>query len=657
MNKYFLITVVFFYGLCLSAQTNDRVREEKRAQVINDTVNTSLRGNSNKNIKDNTATIDMYQIISHRDEITYLDTTLSIKKLYKFNYLRKDNFNLIEFANMGQTYNTLVYDFDEINTIPLFGAQARHFNYFEVEDMYYYKVPTPSTELFYKTGMQQGQVLDAFLTLNTTERFNFSIAYKGMRSIGNYQRHLTSTGNFRFTSNYTSKNERYHAKVHIVMQDLLNQESGGLRDQDLENFTMGSEEFLDRGIFTPNLTNAENILKGKRFYITHSYDLLRAKDSIANALTLLNTTKLEDKSFRYTEPTATTAFFGEAFSSNINDLVTLEHFSSSFTAQYENDLLGKLSFGVQYDNYNYGYDRITFIDNQAIVNRLKGSIIGLLASYAKQFKSFTLSGNGNLNLTGDFQGYNLNSKLSYKLNKDFNVEGYFNLNSALPNFNALLNQSSYVNYNWDNSSNFSNVDRQQIGADINSGKYGAAKVEFGNILNYTYFTNTSEGTSEPRNIKPIQANNPINYLKIELSKEFSYRNFALDNRILYQKITNGDGVLNVPDFVIRSSLYYSNEFFKKSLFLQTGVTFNYFSAYNMNAYDPLLGEFYVQNETNLGDFPRLDFFINAKVRQTRIYIKAEHLNSSFTGYDYFAAPNYPYRDFIIRFGLVWNFFL
>ena len=77
----------------------------------------------------------------------------------------------------------------------------------------------------------------------------------------------------------------------------------------------------------------------------------------------------------------------------------------------------------------------------------------------------------------------------------------------------------------------------------------------------------------------------------------------------------------------------------------------------MNAYDPLLAEFYVQNESELGGFPRLDFFLNVKVRQTRIYLKAEHFNSGFSGYNFYAAPNYPYRDFVVRFGLVWNFFL
>jgi len=77
----------------------------------------------------------------------------------------------------------------------------------------------------------------------------------------------------------------------------------------------------------------------------------------------------------------------------------------------------------------------------------------------------------------------------------------------------------------------------------------------------------------------------------------------------------------------------------------------------MNAYDPLLSEFYVQNNKLIGNFPRIDFFINAKIQQTRLYLKAEHINSSLTGYDYYSAPSYPYRDFSIRFGLVWNFFM
>ena len=117
--------------------------------------------------------IDLYEIISVDRDTTYVDTTLSMQKEYKFNYLRRDNFELLPFSNVGQTYNSLAYDFNRINLKPLFLAQSHHFNYMEIEDMKYYRVPTPLTELYYKTAFNQGQQLDAHFTISTSEQFNF----------------------------------------------------------------------------------------------------------------------------------------------------------------------------------------------------------------------------------------------------------------------------------------------------------------------------------------------------------------------------------------------------------------------------------------------------------------------------------------------------
>src|SRR5690606_3974696 len=144
-------------------------------------------------------------------------------KDYRFNYLRKDNFGLLPFSNVGRTYNRLTYDLiEEQHILPQFGARARHFNFMEVEDIFYYHVPTPLTELYYKTVYEQGQYLDAIFTVNTSENLNLSIAYKGLRSLGRYQHMLTSTGNFRTSISYTSPNDRYRLRTHFVSQDLLN---------------------------------------------------------------------------------------------------------------------------------------------------------------------------------------------------------------------------------------------------------------------------------------------------------------------------------------------------------------------------------------------------------------------------------------------------
>ena len=128
------------------------------------------QGTSKKKIK---PPIDLYRIISFQRDTTHIDTTLNINKDYKFNYLRKDNFELMPFVNVGQSYNSLAYSFDRMHLKPLFAAQSHHFNYFEIEDINYFHVPTPLTELYYKTAFKQGQQLDAFFTVNTSENFNF----------------------------------------------------------------------------------------------------------------------------------------------------------------------------------------------------------------------------------------------------------------------------------------------------------------------------------------------------------------------------------------------------------------------------------------------------------------------------------------------------
>ncbi len=602
--------------------------------------------------KDEKPKIQDYLIISHKNDTTFVDTTLTIQKEYKFNYLRRDNFGLIPFSNLGQTYNNLTYEFENTSLMPSFGARARHFNYMEIEDVNYYRVPTPLTELFFKTAFEQGQLADSFFTVNTSPQFNFSIAYKGLRSLGKYQHLLTSTGNFRFTSNYRTKNNRYNVRGHIVTQDLLNQENGGLQEGSVENFITGDEEFLDRSILEVNFEDAESILIGKRFHLEHNYSVINKKDSLSkNKLSLGHIISFEDKYFEYSQTTAATSIFGSAFkSSSLKDRATLENFYNQVQLNYSNNIVGDVQFNLTNNNYNYGYNKVVVLDGNTITNRLKGDIFSAGGKYHKQYKGFDLQGEIGLNISGDFEGNFLKAQASFKLNDDIQAIASINHSSKAPNYNFLLYQSDYINYNW--QTNFNNTETQQLAFQLKSKKIANISVDYSTINDYAYFK-IDEDLGQ---VKPFQNNGTINYLRVKVQKEIKFGKFALDNTILFQDVED-NSVLNVPQITTRNTLYFSSHLFKKAMYLQTGLTLNYFTEYYMNAYDPVLAEFYVQTEEEFGGFPRLDFFINAKIRQTRIYLKAEHFNSAFTGYDYFSAPNNPYRDFTVRFGIVWNFFL
>ena len=648
MPKY-----IFYFCCFLFFSEFGFAQKTKRIRNIQNTDTTIVNRNSTSNdgLKNDNATIDMYKIISYQRDTTYVDTTLSIHKDYKFNYLRKDNFELISFSNIGQTYNSLSKNLNSNSILPLFGARARHFNYMEIEDINYYYVPTPLTELFFKTAFQQGQVLDAFFSVNTSPQFNFSIAYKGLRSLGNYQHIVTSTGNLRFTSNYHTKNNRYNLRAHIVTQDLFNEENGGIRDEDVENFESGNEEFLDRAVFDPQFQNANNILKGKRFYLEHEFKINKPSDSLVHSLTGGQIISFEDKYYEFNQ-TRQNDFFGSAFVASIRDRATLENFYNRLYLNYKNTALGEFQVHFDYTNFNYGYDSVAVLNNEILPNRIKGNTFTLGARYNKSFGDFFLSGEILANISGQFDGNMLNANAKYEVNEDINLEASLKLTSSAPNYNYLLHQSDYINYNWSNVDSFDNVNTRQLIVDLKSTKIANLTFDYSSISNYVFFARIGD-----QGVKPFQSSEQINYLKVKLNKEIKYGKFALDNTIMYQNVINGQQTLNVAEFISRNTLYYSNHFFKKALFLQTGITLNYFSKYNMDAYDPLLAEFYVQNDVEIGNFPRLDFFLNAKIRQTRIYLKAEHFNAAFTGYNYFSAPNYPYRDFAIRFGLVWNFFL
>jgi len=619
--------------------------------------NRNQRGNNQGNTAEESKPkekppINLYKIISSKRDTTFVDTTLSIQKDYKFNYLRKDDFELIPFNNVGQAYNTLAYSFREKQLLPKFVAQGHHFNFMGHDDISYYHVPTPLSDLYFKTAFEQGQQLDAFLTVNTSEKFNFSIAYKGVRSLGKFQHELASTGNFRFTTNYHTESKRYQIRSYILAQDIINEENGGLQENAIQLFIEDDPEFKDRGRLDVRFENAKNVLKGFRAFAEHEYQLISDKDSLStHSLLIGNNISYDDKSYLYVQDSPFSDF-GESYTPAIHSRVNYEEFKAEAFAKYSNKVLGNFSAFANYTDHNYGYNSVLILDEERITNRIKGTTIQAGATFDKEYKGFKLFGEGAINVSSDFDGNYINAGASYAFNEDTNVKAEMNIHSVAPNYNFLLYQNDYKNYNWQN--NFDNVKTQELHVKLKSEKFFNADISYTGIDDYTYFgIKPNDSTTTP-----LQYSERVDYLKVKVEKEVRYKKFALANTIMYQSVLSGEYILNVPEIITRNTLYYQDHWFKKAMFMQAGVTLKYFTQFNSNAYDPVLAEFYVQNDQELGGFPMVDIFFNAKVRQTRIYFKFENINAMFSSTnEYFSAPGYPYRDPVIRFGLVWNFFL
>ena len=619
--------------------------------------------NSTDSVKKQTekiATIDLYKVITIENDTTYIDTSLTIQKEYSHNYLRKDIFGLLPFANDGQTYNTLQFSLTDFSPYPEFGFKAKHFNFLEANQIRYYSVATPFTELYFKTTVRKGQSVDAFITLNTSENLNFSIAYKGLRSEGEYLNQLTSTGNFRITTNYNTKNKRYFAKAHYTFQDILNEENGGITT--IENFESEDPNYNNRQRFEVYFNDAKSFLKGKRIFLDHYFRIIAKKGD--NNLYLTHQFNYENKFFEYNQATVqstvgseTVDRFGDSFlDSGINDQTRYNKMYNRLGLIYENTTLGTFQFFVDDFRSNYYYNKILIFDNQ---NTIPSSFSQEINSAGVQYEYRRNKWNGKFLYSRSVTAQslsNLDAKLQYDLNDEIQLAFQYQNINKLPNNNYNLHQSSFVQYNWSND--FKNEKINTIKANAIS-PWIDAELQLSVLNDHLYFTDAStaqQKTDRTQIVSPAQYDGTINYLSLKINREFKFGKFALDNTILYQKTEQQDAVLNVPEIVTRNTIYYTNYLFKKALFLQTGISLNYFSSYYANEYNAVIGEFFVQNEKQIGNHPNLDFFINAKIQRTRIYFKAEHFNSSLTGNNFYASSNNPSRDFTIRFGLIWNFF-
>ena len=633
-------------------------------------------------------TIEDYKIYYSDGTVKHVDTTLTINKDYHFNYLRKDYFELLPFANSGETFNKLGYDFQDQKIIPDIGARAKHYGYMEEDEIGYYEVPSPLTELFFKTVFEQGQLVDALITVNTAPRLNITLAHKAFRSLGNYINTLGGGTNLRFTSQYTTKNYRYRQRSHFAAQRLENQANGGLDSLSVYYFEKAIDEleydgFLDRSRLTNN-ANTNNTLIGRRYYLDHQYDAkLGGNDKMKNyekpkVLTIGHKFNFEGKHFDYNNSSSNSFFGTVSGTSTFAIRNSLDVMDNEVYAIYHEKNLGELKAGLRLIQWDYSIklpentkDPENPFDYGPNPTEIKANQLALSAYWKKTFLKFDFKAEGYFSAVKEYSSQFISGALSRDFENGIFAKAKLSLRSQAPNFNFFLHRSNFLEYDWYNPS-LKNQLTNSLNFSFVHPKWGTLEGQYELLNNYTYFRNLKpvlrkisyysaiSKKEEELLVAPEQYEGTIGYLKLRFSQQLDFWKFTWANTAQYQQVSHDGDIdfkpLNVPEWNLRSSFLFSSQLFNKALYLQTGVTAHYFTDFYADRYSPHLGEFVSQNHTKIGKFPRLDFFINAKIQQTRLFLKYEHFNSEMTGYNFYSAPFTPYRDSSIRFGLVWNFF-
>ncbi|HSQ47432.1 MAG TPA: putative porin, partial [Lutibacter sp.] len=304
----------------------------------------------------------------------------------------------------------------------------------------------------------------------------------------------------------------------------------------------------------------------------------------------------ETQHYRFRQA-AVNSIFGEAYDDNIVDHTSYQKMNNEAYLQFEAPYVGILRAKANYFNYNYQYSSILYLDDQTIPEKLKGNVIAVGADWKTNFGKLFLNADASSIIAGDLTGNSIKGSVMFKKDSVYSFKGFAEITSKSADFNKLLYQSDYKDYNWQN--NFKNEQIKNIGAEFSYKNWASINASYNLIDNYTYFDENSQAA---------QANETLNYLKVTVRNSITFRKFTLDNTVMYQNVSSGESFFRVPEIVTRNTLYFSSYLFKgKPLFLQTGVTVKYFTEFNAGAYNPLLSEFVLQNTQKIGNFPMLDF--------------------------------------------------
>ena len=141
-----------------------------------------------------------------------------------------------------------------------------------------------------------------------------------------------------------------------------------------------------------------------------------------------------------------------------------------------------------------------------------------------------------------------------------------------------------------------------------------------------------------------------------LQKDFKVWRLHLDNRILYQYTSNSE-VLPLPTLSANLRYYFEFDVVKKVMRMQIGANVTFNTEYYAPSYSPALGQFHLQNERKIGNYPYIDAFVNIQWKRASIFIKYLNAAQDWPDGDYFSANHYIRPQSAIKVGLHWPFYL
>jgi hypothetical protein len=553
----------------------------------------------------------------------------------------------------------------------------------EPQNINYYNARVPYTVLSLVTGGgTTEEIFKAVHTQNIKPNWNvgFNLNFIGSRGYYSNQSVLgqnVSDISAAFFTWYQSKSKRYNLIANAIINNLKAPETGGLSSQ-YNNIFTDPPVLLNTGTLPVNLPNSYANWKDNGIYIKQTYFIGRI-DTVGKSKILSKILPTQQvaytfhynvRRYEYLQNGYDTAhiFPNYYYSSNRSrDSLAITHITNDFAYSFylrtksakdvKNEI--KLDLGLTQDLTHY-----TGFVSDSVINQYGQKV----TQYAIKMNPKTID---DITLKGRLS-YRFSNKATLEANVSQIVQGHdfgnflyegklmlsagdkagkiildaYSQNSSPGLIYTDWNTNHYIFHN-----DFSNQKINSASFDyVNDPLQVELKAEYFLISDYLYFDAADGGNDA----EPTQATDPINLLKLTLSKKLAWKHWHFDNSIVYQK-SDYQNTLRTPEAYSYTSLYYGKLLFNV-LNTDIGIDVRYNTPYVAPSYAVGLDEFYNGPNITFPSYPIATVFIKATLMRTNFFIMYDYANQDLFTTGYYTVNRYPMQTRLLKFGVTWGFF-
>ena len=598
-------------------------------------------------------------------------------------------------SNLVSPLQSRIY-FDRQKTVDFIFADAYTPFIITPQQVKYYHTTTPYSTVGYKKGfvsdLAQNEINFSF-TGNVSERVNLGMTIDYLNSYGRFANQEAKTVLGSVFGSYNG--DHYSLQSSFTWNTLSNFENGGL---------LNTDDLL--GVLKPeDMPVRMKGMSGFKYlsgYLNHYYSICvererkvqyKERDGAGNwvkkdsikieyvpVTTFRHMFEVNNATKRYVEKSLSQSILPNAYRniSATNDSAACLTIKNTLAVVFEEEFNTLLKFGATVYAMNEVQRHISPIGKAAPSIAIGDSPFGNLIEwypdtafywvpdtlYGPHWTNNTYIGGALYKNQGKYVHYGFDGNvcvLGYKIG-EFQVNGHLDAGFRIGKDSLTLMAKAYIknetpdyylqhyqsnHYQWEN--NFGKTYRFYVGGAVaypTQWVQPKLNVSFENIKNHIYFD---------ANGSPQQAGENIQVLAADLQLNVTTPWVNLDNHAIYQYTSSNK--LPLPALTLYHNLYYHGCWFK-ALDTQIGVDMRYFTKYYAPILNPALGQFCIQDQEQVGNYPVMNVYANFYVRSLRLklFVQYQHINTLFMNKPYFEMPGYPMAPGMFRAGLAWHFY-